>query len=69
MCIRDRGYTFGQDYDLMHPTERNPRTHAEAVKQLKDFLTKRLAFMDENIGALKQHSAESKTKKYNEVSD
>ena len=63
------GYTFKTEYDLMHPTWRNPRTYEEAVTQLKDFLTKRIAFMDENIKTLKQYSAESKTKKYNEVSD
>ncbi len=63
------GYTFEQDYDLLHPTDRNPRNYEESVEQLKSFLTKRLAFMDENIESLKQYSAESKTKKYNEVSD
>ncbi len=63
------GHTFSQDYDLLHPTERNPRNYEESIKQLKSFLTKRLAFMDENIDSLKQFSAESKTKKYNEVSD
>lgn len=63
------GHTFGKEYDLLHPTERNPRNYEESIEQLKDFLAKRLAFMDENIGSLKQFSAESKTKKYNEVSD
>ncbi|MBE7034496.1 MAG: hypothetical protein E7402_00015 [Ruminococcaceae bacterium] len=63
------GYTFNQEYDLMHPTERNPRDYDEAISQMKDFITKRIAFMDENIESLRQNSAESKTKKYNEVSD
>ena len=63
------GYTFGQGYDLLHPTQRNPRTYEESVQQLKEFLTKRIAFMDENIESLRQNSVESKTKKYNEVSD
>ena len=63
------GHTFTEKYDLLHPSERNPRSHDEAVMQLKDFLKKRLTFMDENIESLKQCSAESKTKKYNEVSD
>ncbi len=63
------GYTLNKEYDLLHPEKRNPRTHEQAVMQLKDFLTKRIAFMDENIGAINQFSAESKTKKYNEVSD
>lgn len=63
------GYTFSKEYDLLHPTERNVRSYDEAILQLKDFLHKRLEFMDENIESLKQNSAESKTKKYNEVSD
>ena len=63
------GYTFNQEYDLMNPTERNPRNYDEAILQMKDFITKRIAFMDENIESLRQNSAESKTKKYNEVSD
>ena len=53
----------------MHPAERNPRNYDEAISQMKDFITKRIAFMDENIESLRQNSAESKTKKYNEVSD
>lgn len=63
------GYTFNQEYDLLHPTERNPRSYDEAIIQLKDFISRRIKFMDENIESLKQNSAESKTKKYNEVSD
>lgn len=62
------GYTFLEDHDLLHPTERNPRNYDESVAQLKDFIKKRIAFMDENIEVLRQYSAESKTKKYNEVS-
>ena len=40
------GYTFGAEYDLMHPSERNPRSYDESVAQLKDFLIKRIAFID-----------------------
>ncbi len=63
------GYTFAEEYDLLHTHERNVRTYEESIEQIKDFLSKRLAFMDENIESLRQYSAESKTKKYNEVSD
>ena len=63
------GYTFEKDYDLLYPQERNIRSYGESVQQIKDFLARRIAFMDENIESLKQFSAESKTKKYNEVSD
>ena len=63
------GYTFAQEYDLLYPTERNMRTYEESVCQIKDFLTRRLLFMDENIDSLRQNSADSKTKKYNEATD
>lgn len=63
------GYTFDKEYDLLHPAARNPRSYEESVEQMKSFISKRLAFLDENIESLKQNSAESKTKKYNEVSD
>lgn len=63
------GYTFSEEHDLMRPKERNPRSYEESVSQMKAFLTKRLEFMDENIESLRQYSAESKTKKYNEVAD
>ncbi len=63
------GYTFNQEYDLLRPVERNFRSYEASVEQIKEFIRKRLAFMDENIESLKQNSAESNTKKYNEVSD
>ena len=63
------GYTFLQEYDLLHPTYRNARSYEESVQQVKDFLTKRLEFMDENIETLCQNSAESKTKKYKEATN
>ena len=63
------GYTFGEEYDLLIPHHRNPRTYEESISQIKDFLEKRLQFMDENIESLRQNSAESKIKKYNEVSN
>jgi hypothetical protein len=63
------GHTFSAEYDLLHPAERNPRSYEESIMQLKSFLKKRIDFMDENIESLKQLSAESKTKKYNEVAD
>jgi len=63
------GYTFLEEYDLLHPTERNPRSYEESVSQMKDFLANRLEFMDENIESLRQNSAESKTKKYKEATN
>ena len=60
------GYSFADDYDLLKPSSRNPHSHAEAVEDMKKFLTVRLAWMDENIEILRQYSAESKIKKFNE---
>ena len=60
------GYSFGEKYDLLMPRERNLRSYGEAVSQLKAFYKRRLAWMDENIETLRQYSAESKNKKYND---
>lgn len=60
------GYSFYPEQDLLTPRERNLRSYEAYVQQLKDFLEKRLAFMDENIETLRQYSAESKVKKYTE---
>lgn len=44
---------FGNaNYDFLTPVARNPRSHEEAVQQLKDCITARLAYMDENIETL-----------------
>lgn len=60
------GYTFQPEHDLLIPTDRNPRSYDAAVEQMKDFLKRRTAWMDENIDTLRQYSAESKVKKFNE---
>ena len=60
------GYTFGEEYDLLKPTERNPRTYEEAVEKMKSFLEARTAWLDENIESLRQYCAESRVKKFNE---
>lgn len=57
------GYTL--DSDLIHPSERNPRSHQEAVDQMKEFILWRGEWMDENIDIVKQYSHESKVKKFN----
>jgi len=61
------GYTFEKEHDMLIPSERNPRTYGEAVAQLKTAISERGRWMDENIEALRQYSAESKVKKYNEA--
>lgn len=60
------GYTFGAEYDMLQPSERNPHSYEEAIAQIKEFLRERITWMDENIDTLRQYSAESKVKKFNE---
>lgn len=60
------GYTYGEEYDLLRPTERNPRNYEEAIENMKEFLAVRPAWMDANIESLRQYSAVSKVKKFNE---
>ena len=62
------GYSF-DDTTLLEPEERYIHSYDEAVTQLKWFFKKRGNWMDENIESLRQYSAESKIKKYNEVTD
>ncbi|MDD6879166.1 MAG: hypothetical protein PUD59_02935, partial [bacterium] len=56
----------GEEYDMLKPTERNPRSYEEAIDQIKYFLHVRGTWMDEEIETLRQYSAESKVKKFNE---
>lgn len=60
------GYTFGEDYDLLRPTERNPRSYDEAITQMREFIQLRGRWMDENIETLRQYCADSSIKKFNE---
>lgn len=57
------GYTFASN--LIQPPERNPRSHEEAIQQIKDFIHERGTWMDENIEILQQYSHASKTKEFN----
>ena len=61
--------TFSPGKGLLIPSERNPRSYEEAVEDLRAYLDERLAWMDENIETLRQYSADSKVKKYNEHTD
>ena len=51
---------------MLLPSERNPRSYEDGIAQLKAFLKSRIAWMDENIDTLRQYSAASKVKKFNE---
>lgn len=63
------GHTFSEEYGLIQPTERNPRSFEESLEQLEDFMHLRGQLMDENIETLRQYCAESKVKKFNENSN
>lgn len=60
------GYSFEQEYDMLKPEKRNPRSYEKAICDMKNFLHKRIQWMDENIETMRQYSAESKIKKFNE---
>lgn len=60
------GYVFSLDEPLLTPADRELHSYGEAISQLKAFLRERIRWMDENIDSLRQYSAESKVKKFNE---
>lgn len=64
------GYSFqstynGVSYDYLVPTERNVRSHEEAINQIKETISARIAYMDNNIDRLYSLCHESVNKKYN----
>ena len=61
--------TYASGGGLLRDADRNPKTYEEAVEQLKEYLIRRLEWLDENIESLRQYSAESKVKKFSEVSN
>ena len=60
------GYTFGPEHDLLKPEERNPRNYQESIDNMKAFIHDRGDWMDRNIESIKQYSAPSAVKKFNE---
>lgn len=61
------GYTFGEEEDILKPTERNPRSYEEAIENMKSYIKTRSVWMDANIESLMQYASESKNKKFNEA--
>ncbi len=61
--------TYADGHGLLADEDRNPNTYQEALEQLKEYLRRRLKWMDENIESLRQYSAESRVKKYSEVAN
>lgn len=60
------GYSFAQEHDMLKPYDRNPRNYEESILDMKEFISVRGKWMDENIETLKQYSSVSKVKKFNE---
>ena len=58
---------YSEDFNGLHPVERNAMSYEEAVADLKDFLAERGAWLDANIESLRQYASDSKNKKHNEV--
>lgn len=58
------GYSYFEEYDLLLPTERNPRTYDEAIKQLKDMVVERGSYLDKNIETLYALSHDSVNKQF-----
>ena len=46
------GYSFGPEYDLITPAERNVRSYDEAIAQMKDCISSRINHMDSNLDRL-----------------
>ena len=63
------GYSFLPENDLLEGEGREICSYDEAVAQLKEFLIERGNWMDRNIDAIREFSAESAVKKYNENAD
>ncbi len=60
------GYSFSKEYDLLLPTQRNPRTYEEALKQLKEIIVERGSYMDKNIENLYSLAHDSINKAFKE---
>ena len=58
------GYSFAE-YLPLQPVSRNPDTFEKAIQDLKDFIQKRGAWMDEYIEVVQQYGHPSVVKKYN----
>ena len=63
------GYSFQPEYNRLKGEDREICSYDEAIRQLREFLIERGNWMDQNIDALREFSAESAVKKYNENAD
>ena len=63
------GYSFKRENQTsktqyLMPIERNPESYEEAIKQYKEFITKRGEWLDNNIESLEQYCHSSRNKLY-----
>lgn len=58
------GYTFQPEHGLLEPAQRNIGSYDQAVAQVKDFLHRRGAWLDEHIELLYQYCHPSANKQY-----
>lgn len=63
------GYSFLEEYDLLKPTDRNPRNYEQAVEHLKEYVKIRGSWLDENIESLRQYCAGSANKKFDDAAN
>ena len=63
------GDVAGQAANRLQPSSRNLTSRGAAEGQLKGYLHDRGAWLDEHIETLRQYSAASRVKKFNEVND
>lgn len=65
------GYSLQEDYDnaVLKPQERNPLSHEESIKQLKETIRIRGEYLDENFDELYRISHYSVNKKYDHKGD
>lgn len=65
----ERWGDVSEQANLLEPEKRNLESRSAAEGQLKGYLHKRGRWLDANIETLRQYSAASKVKQYNEVND
>lgn len=61
------GYSFDKSQDLLIGEGRNPRSHEEAIQQLKNMVIERGVYLDKNISNLYAYSHDSINKKFKHV--
>lgn len=58
------GHSFFEEYDMLEPKDRNTHSYVDSVKQLKDIVVERGAYLDEHIEVLYALSHNSVNKQF-----